>query len=316
MIETRQLRYFVVVSEELHFGRAAERLHMAQSPLSHQIRNLERTLGVQLIHRGHHVMGLTSAGSVFFEAAKAILDQLDRATEEARRADRGEAGTLRIGYAGEATAELVRHGLTLFKKRYPTVALDLAEAIVEQLIDDVRENRLDIAVLRSSPGLQSIEFEKVFEEPLMAAIPVGWTLSEPTMSLNLFAGKPFIVPSRRTAQGLHAHIEAAFADAGFEPNVVDQANSLGAALLLVAAGAGVTLVPRLLAQSRPRHGVHFVPLDPAPVTSAGVAWRRGNAEKVIRHFIDVLCDYDASIEQSPIPCPRSDARQDVGPFGE
>ncbi len=288
VIETRQLRYFVVVADELHFGRAAERLHMAQSPLSHQIRNLERELGVQLIDRAHHVVGLTAAGAVFYEGARQVLETLERMREDARRAARGETGILRVGYVGDATVDLVRRALDEFRARCPDVTVRVVEDAPARLADQLEDGRLDVAVTWAAPPRRAVEFERLVAEPLVAAVPVGRRPPGEEIPLEWLAPEPFVLPSRVSAPGLRSDIEAAFTARAFEPTPGPEANSLGAALLLVATGAGVALVPSGLARAGPRAGVAFVDLVPAPLTSAGVAWRRGSSSALVRTFLEVF----------------------------
>src|SRR5579875_1262833 len=171
MMELRHLRYFVAVAEELHFGRAAERLHMAQSPLSHQIRQLERSLGVQLLVRGHHVVGLTNAGSTLLPLAQRVLQDVDGAARAARRAGRGEAGAVVVGYVSEVTADLLPITLRRFKQRWPDVAVELVEGTGGELAGGLRDGSIDVAFARAPEQTAEFCFEQLIVERLLLARP-------------------------------------------------------------------------------------------------------------------------------------------------
>lgn len=291
MIELRHLRYFVVTAEELHFGRAAKRLHMAQSPLSQQIRALERHLGVELIDRPHSVDGLTDAGKVFLEAARNILAEVDQAVLQARRASRGEAGTLCVGYVPEVTVDLLPLGLKAFKDRYGEVELDLTEGSTGDLLDGLRNRRLDLVFVRSPWYTGDLEYEHLVQESLMLALPASSDSGERSSALAEMADTPFVVPTHAAARGLRIHIDAAFEAAGIEPRIAREASSLTAVLLLVAGGAGCALVPASVAHLYPVPGVDYAHLAGQPqVTTAGMAWRRSDRSLVLANFREVIRD--------------------------
>ncbi len=287
MIELRHLRYFVVVAEELHFGRAAEQLHMAQSPLSRQIRQLEREVGAELLTRSHHVVGLTDAGQALLNSAKPLLDDLDEALHRARRAARGEVGTLSIGYVNEVTADLLPLSLRSFKDSNSDVELELREGTTGQLLEALRQHRVDVAFVRSPGIVGDLEYEQLIEETLLAALPSGHVASEQVRSLPDFADERFVLPAYLAAQGLRKDIENACYAAGFSPEVAREASPLTAVLLLVAAGAGVALVPASIAHSYPVPGVNYARLSsPPPLTTAGMAWRSDDPSLILLRFLD------------------------------
>ena len=287
MIELRHLRYFVVVAEELHFGRAAKRLHMAQSPLSQQILALERHLDVELIDRPHSVVGLTDAGHAFLGAARDILADVEAAVSLARRAARGEAGTLRVGYVGEVTADLLPLALKAFRAEYDDVELELTEGTTGHLLDALRQKTLDVAFVRSPWAVGDLLYEGLIEESLMLASPVDTVPDDGSPRLEDMGGSYFVVPTHRAARGLRLDIDAAFSAAGVTPKVVREASSLTAVLLLVAGGAGCALVPASVAHLFPVPGVGYAHLaDPAPITTAGMAWRAADRSRILAHFLD------------------------------
>jgi len=273
VIEVRHLRYFVVLAEELHFGRAAERLHMAQSPLSRQIRQLERDIGVELVNRAHHVVGLTDAGQVFLGAARIVLDDLDQALYLAQRAGRGEVGTLRVGYVNEVTADLLPLSLKAFKDRFPDIEIDLREGTTGALLDALRRHQVDVAFARSPGIVDDLDYEQLIQEALFVALPSGhehlaWERPIPLADL---AGEAFVMPADQAAPGVRRDIDAACAQAGFVPNIAREISPHTAVLLLVAAGVGVALVPASVAHSYPVPGIDYAQLSGPPVTTAGMA---------------------------------------------
>lgn len=299
VIEIRHLRYFVVVAEELHFGRAAERLQMAQSPLSHQIRQLEREIGTELVNRAHHVVGLTDAGHAFLPAAKAVLDNLAEAVHLAQRASRGEVGTISVGYVSEVTADLLPLSLKAFKDSFPDIEIDLREGTTGPLLDALRRHQIDVAFVRTPGLVDDLDYEQLIKEALFAALPSGnfaWERARPLADL---AGEAFVLPAYQAAQGLRKDINAACAEAGFAPTVGREISPLTAVLLLVAAGAGVALVPASIAHSYPVPGIDYAHLSGPPVTTAGMAWRRNEPSLLVGNFLDVARNVARNQDQQP-----------------
>lgn len=286
-MELRQLRYFVAVAEELHFGRAAERLHMAQSPLSQQILMLERELGVVLLERGRRIAGLTDAGEVFLRSAREILAQLDSALAATRRAGRGEIGRVGVGYVAEVTADLLPLSLRAFKDCCSAVEIELTQGSTAELLTGLRRRAIDVAFVRSPGPTDDLVYEQLVEEPLVAVSPGADGFPESLDRLEALADRPFILPSFSAARGLRRDTEAACASAGFEPEVVREANSVTAILLLAAAGAGVGLVPVSIAHSYPVPGVNFSEITDAPRTNAGMAWRARESSKIVTQLLEV-----------------------------
>lgn len=287
MIEVRHLRYFVVVAEELHFGRAAQRLHMAQSPLSQQIRRLEKELGVELLARGHHVVGLTDAGRAFLAGAQRTLTDLDTAARQARRAARGEVGTLVVGYVSEVTADLLPLSLKAFKQRHVDVELDLREGSTGELLEALRQHQVDIAFARSPRFVDDLAYEELVIESLVAALPETDAGEGAATPITELSGERFVMPSFRGTEGLRRDIDAACEAAGFQPRVARETSPLSAVLLLVAAGAGVALVPASVAHMYPVPGVAYVSLAaPVPSTTAGMLWRPDDSSRIVSGFLD------------------------------
>lgn len=284
-IEFRHLRYFIAVAEEMHFGRAAERLHMAQSPLSHQIRQLERRLGVTLLERDHHVMGLTDAGTVFLDDARAVLAGLERAVDRTQRAGAGEVGTICVGYVPEMVGELLPQCLKAHRQRYPEITVELSQGTTGELLTALRERRVDVGYCRVPGPLEDLEYEELVREELYVAVPDGYRPGPAPVDLAGLADQTVLLPAYQTVRGLREDIEGACAAAGLALRSTREVASLTALLLMVAAGAGVALVPAGMARSFPLPGVQFNRMSRPATTCLGISWRRGEPSHVVSNFV-------------------------------
>lgn len=296
-VEIRHLRYFIAVAEEMHFGRAAERLHMAQSPLSHQIRQLENRLGVTLLERDHHVVGLTDAGTALLEEARTVLAALERAVERTRRAGSGEVGRIAVGYVPEMTAEVLPRSLRTHRQRFPDVAIDLCQGMTGEILEALSERRLDVGFVRTPGTLDDLHYEELVREDLFVARPDSLVPAPGPVELSGLAADTVIVPAFQTARGLREDIEGAFSAAGLTLRSVREATSPTAMLLLVAAGAGVALVPASVARSFPLPGVDFQALSWRATTSGGMCWRRADSSRILANFLDTTRSLVASADR-------------------
>jgi DNA-binding transcriptional LysR family regulator len=263
-MELRQLRYFLAVARELHFGRAAERLGMAQPPLSQQIRKLERTLGVSLFWRSKRHVELSEAGRVLQAEAERLLMQAERAALATQRAGRGEAGNLRIGYTSTcAFTPIVLDVLRRYQAAHAGVVLGLAEMHTTEQLRAVLDGRIDAAFIRSplSDPERRYVVLTLLQEPLVVALPA----SHPRAAAAAIA-LPFVLFPRASGTGLFNDILAACRAAGFDPNIVQEAPQFTSIIGLVSAGLGVSLVPQGLQQLR-LDAVVYRPLVGTPVVA-------------------------------------------------
>ena len=291
-MELRHLRYFVAVAEELHFGRAAERLHIAQPPLSRQIRDLERELGTPLFERGPGGAELTPAGRAFLPEARLTLAQAERAQRTAQRAARGETGRLRVGFVDAATnSGILPDVLGFFRMHLPSIGLSLFEMDQAQQADALRDGRIDLGILQSPPADADrwLRVESVHTEPLVAALPRGHKLSSRArLSLADLADEPFILFPRHVAPALYDDIMARCRAARFTPRVMQEAAGWHTVVSLVSAGVGVAFVPRSLAQSR-HSGVVYRPVrDLRTELGLWATWKRGETSPVRQRFVTAL----------------------------
>ncbi len=248
MLELRHLRAFVLVAEEGHVTRAAERLGMRQPPLTRLLQGLEARLGCRLLHRQARGVVLTEAGLALLEEARAVIARAALVEDAVRRAARGEAGRLAIGFTSSAALHpFVSTAIRKFREASPAVRVELDEAGTAELVEGVRLGRLDAAFVRSPVStVAALRLTKVLEEPIVAALPAGHRLAAvdgAPLPLAAFAGEAFVLYRRPSGPGLYDSILTACRAAGFSPSVVQEAPRLPATLSLVAAGLGVSLVP-------------------------------------------------------------------------
>ncbi len=259
-VDLRRMRYFVVLAEELHVGRAAARLSISQPALSRRIAELERATDVLLFERTSRGVVLTGAGQAFLPPARAALRAVDAAVDAARRAGRGETGLLRIGYAGSAANGLLPRVLRRFRDEHPGVALELVESFDDQQMSAaVARGELDAAFQRlPQPG--GVRLHPLAREPLAAVLPADHPRAGASeLHLAELAGAPFLLWPRTASPASYDEVVAACARAGFSPRVVQEASSAQAVLGLVAAGFGVALLA-LSHRSLRRDGVALVPV--------------------------------------------------------
>ncbi|WP_315834576.1 LysR family transcriptional regulator [Bradyrhizobium prioriisuperbiae] len=293
-MELRHLRYFVVVAEEEHITRAAERLGMQQPPLSQRIRALERELDVQLFRRKARGVELTGAGRVFLENARATLAQYDRTLESTQRAARGEQGRLCIGVLPTAPFHpFVPSVIRTFRANFPLVSLTLDECLRVEAIEGLRSERMDIAFLRSHlSGSQDLVANPLLEEPMVVALPKGHALARrrgEALPLKDLADETFIVYARQLGPAFYEMTMAACLQAGFSPHLGQEAPRITSALSLVAAGLGISIVPASM-QRMAMDGIVYRGLKGTPQLKAALslASRRGDPSVVVRNFLNLV----------------------------
>ena len=290
-MELRHLRYFVAVAEERHITRAAERLGIQQPPLSQQIRALEAELGAPLLRRHPRGVELTQAGEVLLTEARTVLEQVERAVTATRRAGRGEAGRIGLGFTSSASFHpLVPAMVRAYRDAYPLVALSLEESGTSELVDALVQQRLDAAFVRSPIGAASgIAVHSILEEPMVAALPAGSPLAvartKHPLPLAALASEIFILYRRPLGPGLYDAIIAACQRAGYSPNIGQEAPRMLATLSLVAAGLGVTLGPQSMRRLRV-HGVVYRTIEGEAglVAPLNLAYRRSETSPAARRF--------------------------------
>ncbi|MDF5730756.1 MAG: LysR family transcriptional regulator [Rhizonema sp. PD38] len=288
-MELRHLRYFVTLAEELHFGRAAERLHIAQPPLSQQIRQLEIELGFYLFHRTKRKVQLTEAGLVFLEEAQQILKQLEQAIQIGRQTSRGEIGQLALGFVSSAAYNVFPKILRTFRTCLPGVVLELHELTTFQQVQWLREGRIDVGFIRPPIEETGFKTETIFREPLVVALPETHPLANKlNLSLASLCSEPFILFSRINAPGLYDTLISLCQQAGFSPMVVQEAIQMQTIVSLVAAEIGVAIVPASLQHLQRTGVVYKIVQEPTPEVPLNMIWRQDDISPTVQRFIEVV----------------------------
>lgn len=286
-MELRQIRFFVAVAEDRHFGRAAERMYIAQPALSQHIRRLERELGVQLLDRSARHVRLTPAGEAFLAVARRMLRQVDEGTDAARRAEAGETGSLAVGVHMAVAAPVLSVLLRHWHRVRPAVRPQLTSGRTRDLVDLVRRRELDLVLVDGPVTDGGLDSALVVEDRLLAALPAGHPLAqEETVSLRSLRAERFVAVSRRSSVSLHDRLIELCAGAGFNPDialVVDDPDLLPVA---VTAGLGVGLVASISVAGRTIPGLVWRPLadTEAAIPLVAVSARDG-ASAQTREFL-------------------------------
>ncbi len=289
-LELRQLRYFIAVAEELHFGKAAERLHMTQPPLSQTIQGLEELLGAPLFERSRRAVALTPAGDALLPEARRMLAQAADLPELVRRAAAGEAGRLALAFVSSADYSVLPPFLRLYRAAYPQVQIALQEATSDRQIDDLLHARIDAGLMippLSDRARVELDYLKVLTEPLILAAPAG-LVAEGAVWLKDAPALPLIIFPRPIAPALHDAILGCFRAAGVTPEIGQEAIQMQTIVGLVSAGMGLALVPQSVSNLM-RPGVEYRALrDTTPLVETGLAWRRDNPSPVLQGFLELL----------------------------
>jgi DNA-binding transcriptional LysR family regulator len=286
-MEFRHFRYFMAVAEELSFTRAAKRLGIKQPPLSAQIRRLEADIGAPLFHRTSRAVELTPAGKLFFEEAKAILEQVDNTKRSVQRRARGEAGELRIGFAGGSYFNpIVLSIIREYRAKFPDVALIPVQTNSVMLIARVEAGEIDIAFVRwLKPAEGDIAFEPLLEEELLAVLPAAHPLARgKSVALAALAKEKFLMFPRKLNLAMNDRIVAACKRAGFKPSLAVEVPDAVSMVALAAAGFGVALVAKSVGQLQ-LDGVKFLPLSGEHLSfPIRLAYRPDSASSALSSF--------------------------------
>lgn len=296
-LELRQLRSFMAVATELHFSRAAQRLHVSQSALSQQIRALEDNLGAVLFSRTSRMVELTPAGHALFEAAPRVLFEADRATERVRHAANGTAGVLVIGAVGTALASIAPRIMRAVWEDAPDLRLEVTQLDTAAQLIALADNRLDVALVREASPHSALRIEPLVSEPLMVALPEDHRLAnEEQVRPEDLAGEPFVLWPRPLGAEFFDIITGYCREHGFSPRIVAEGTDIETQLGLVASGMGVSLQPAFYANLR-MVGVGFRPLaGPAPQIALQVAWRRDDTSAAVHRFVTAALAVARTIE--------------------
>ena len=289
-MEFRQLRYFIAVAEELHFGRAAKRLQISRPPLSQQILALERELGVELLIRGRSIE-LTEAGRVLLEHGRSASEAVTSAVQAAREAGEGMT-RLRVGYPAGAASASVPLAVRIFRERFPSVALDTVVGQAGAHLAALAARQVDVAFVRlAGANGDNLAFRPLHREPVHVAIPELHPLARlRAVRAGHLANEPIVLFPRALDPPLHDHlVRDVLAGCGVAPSVVLEATTLESSLVAVAGGLGIAFAAESAAGQFTVRGVEFRPLvTVAPPLQFGVSWRRDTISRAVRQFLAVV----------------------------
>jgi DNA-binding transcriptional LysR family regulator len=304
-IDLRQLRYFAAVAEELHFGRAAERVGIAQPPLTQQIQKLEAALGHRLLERNSRRTALTEAGAVLLSETREVLERFERAIEAARRAGRGETGHLTVGTPPSVMLSALPKIIRRYRTRYPEVGFALRELSTSAIADAVDSGAIDLGFLREAPASDTLTSEIILREPIAVVLPSSHRLAKQArLPLSALAREPFVLFPRRLGPAFYDKFIGFCREAGFTPRVVQEATQWQSIVAIVEAGVGVSLVPGCIRKVR-WQGVVYRPL-PSLVTTVSLCWKTGKLTPTMQTFVTLA---RAEFLARPLSSLRSRARR-------
>ncbi|GAA4616707.1 LysR substrate-binding domain-containing protein [Saccharopolyspora hordei] len=288
-MELRHLTAFIAVAEELHFGRAAKRLQMAQPPLSQQIRQLERELGVQLFERNTRSVRLTNAGESLLEPARTVLEDVDTAVRAAKAAGRGEYGRVTVGFAGASSHESLPLLTRAVRAAHPGLELVMrGQTYANVALAKVADGSLDLGFVRLPVNQPGVRTRVIEVEELICALPTDHPLArQERIRIEQLADEPFVSFPANAGSTLRDALVKACVSAGFNPRVVQEAPDSYTILALVAAGVGVTLT-LTSCQHIQQTGLVYRPLAGDPIRMhAALAWRADNTSAALRTVLEI-----------------------------
>jgi DNA-binding transcriptional LysR family regulator len=290
-VDIRQLRYFVAVAEELHFGKAAKRLHMEQPPLSQQIQRLERNLGCKLFERKPKV-ALTEAGKTLLGVARRTISQVNRGLEMTRQVGRGGVGSLSIGFAASAILGPLPEIIRLYRKKFPEVMIRLQELTPAEEIESIRANHIDLGLVRERDNSNALKYEIIVKEPFGVLLPPNHPLSEHKKLLTpeMLVNENFVHFPRETAPTLYEQIAEICRSAGFTPQIAQETSEWLTEVSLVEAGLGVAIVPASVGRLK-LGGVAFAPLDTPIRSIIALCYLSENIQPTASAFLQIAREF-------------------------
>ena len=291
-MELRHLRYFQAVAEELNFSRAARRLHVAQPALSRAIKQLEQSLGADVLERTRHHVRLTPAGAVLLHEISGLLQHVEESIRRVRRTAAGEEGELRLGYIGPPTQPFLGRLLREYRKHYPLVSIHLEERTPERVWEMVAKGRLSAALTRPVLAHEALGLHTVVlrEERLGIVVPTGHPLARRrTVPWTALASEPLVVLARREGMGLHDAVIAGCRQAGVSPRLAHTPSLIGTVMSYVEAGAGIGVVTESVVAPTP--ALHFVLLKPAQRVPLVFVWQEDDDSPPVQRFRELLLQW-------------------------
>ncbi|RRA49467.1 LysR substrate-binding domain-containing protein [Acidipila sp. EB88] len=284
-VELRHLRYFVVVAEELHFGRAAARLHLSQPPLSQQIRRLEEILGYPLFQRTSRSVKLTDAGECLLERARRVLTTMQRDIDETRHVAEGEVGSLHIGFVGSAMLSNLPEIFRTFRETHPRVRLHLYESFTSRVQEGLQNGSLDVGILRDSDVVEQLHTAPLYAEPYVAVLPATHACArQKSLAPAALQGEPFVYYPRSAGARAFEKPLRIFEEHGFRPQIVQEASHWLTILRLVGAGMGVSVAPACVRQITSAEVVCLPLRGTEAASELEVAYAAGDTRPIVQNF--------------------------------
>lgn len=287
-MELRHLRYFIAVAEELHFTKAAQRLHIAQPPLSQQIQQLEAELKVKLFHRQtKRLVQLTEAGKVFLQEAYQLLVQLETSVALTQRIARGQTGQLRIGFTSLVIYDLLPLILQEFHQQFQEVELVLRELTTSQQEQALKDSLIHVGFAHPPLEDDTLSYKCIHKQTLVVALPSTHSLAQQEqISVRSLLSEPLIVFPRYLAPGLYDQIMSLFGQENCQPNITQSAIQMQTIIALVSARMGVAIIPSSL-QNLQRPGVAYRPIvEQVPVIETAVIWQQNSLTPILENFLE------------------------------
>ncbi|MDF2565388.1 MAG: transcriptional regulator, LysR family [Massilibacillus sp.] len=298
-MELRHLKYFVVVAEELHFTRAADRLNMAQPPLSQQIHQLEDELGVQLFYRNKRQVELSAAGKIFLESVYKILNDIEKACDAAQRTHRGELGKIVVGFTGAATFGILTNLLQPYRTKFPLIDLVVLQLNTTDQIQSLLNGEIDIGILYVPVENSGLIFKVIHQQPFIIAMPKNHPLASKSDPIEVqeLSKESFIMIPRKAGQVYYDTIINICHSAGFSPNIGPEVYELNTSISLVAAGMGIALVPDSI-QTLRINGITYRHLkNPGSTLKTALVWRNDESSPLVHKFIALAEQNIQKLEQ-------------------
>jgi len=281
------LRYFAAVAEERHFGRAAEKLGIAQPPLSKQVQDLEEELGYPLFDRSRRPVELTAAGRALLDHARTLFEALEAAVRETRRAGAGHSGRLTIGYPQSLAYSGLTGLLRAFRERSPEVAIEVRELPPGDQVEALKRGDLDVGFVRGTLHEPLLASENIRDEKLVLALPADHRLAiRERVALSAVAAEPFVFFPRARGPGFFDFLMSYCRDCGFTPHIVQEAPQIDV-LALVAAGFGLSILPESVRELR-RADLVLRPIIGSPTTELRLVWRSGDPAPAVGRFVEIV----------------------------
>ena len=286
----RQLRSFIAVAEELHFGRAAKLVHLSQPALSLQMSGMEEELGVQLFIRNRRKTELTQAGKIFLHEAREIVQRTEDAISLVRRASLGEVGTLRIGFISTAAAIIMPPLVKRFRERHEHVELELRNVLTQEQVTLLQERKLDIGFLRVPlPTPPDIRTRVVHCEPFVLLLPASHPLAaRKDLKLSDCQGADFVMYTRKMAPGFHGQLMNILHQHGLTPHVVQEAAEMYTLISLVASGMGIAIAPASIQLHQTENVVVREIPDEKSRSEVAIAWNKDHLAATTQLFLQMV----------------------------